>query len=198
MGNAMDYMNDPGMQYATKQANEAMNQRLSSMGLGQSGAAVKQAGELASDLGNRFYGEAYGRFSNDRAFNAGREDARFGQGMQSADMGLRSQAQQFGQGLANRQFGLQGQQFDWSKLMGQRGFEQGLRQEQMGILSGLSSQGFNALNNYGQLGTGLQGQVMNNQLGMGNAQAASAMNNPWIGIGGTISNLRGAYFGAKG
>lgn len=197
-GNAMDYMNDPGMAYATRQANEAMNQRLASMGLSQSGAAVKQSGELAADLGNRFFGEAYGRFANDRAFNASREDARFGQGISSADLGLRSQAQNFGQGMANKQFGLQNRQVDWSQLMGQRGFEQGLRQEQMGLLSGLSNQGFNALNQYGQFGTGMQGQIMQNQLGMGNAQAASQMANPWIGIGGTASNLGAAYFGAKG
>lgn len=190
-------MDDPGYEFQRDEGLKQVGQQMAAQGLSGSGAAVKEAGRYATGLANQAYDKAYGRFSQDRGFWAGRADQAFNQQMGLSNLGLGAQQQGFNQWLQGQGLGLQRDQFGRQITESDRNYNEVLRNAYLQQQSGLSNLGFNALNNYAQYGSGIQNQVGQNQLGQGNAQAASAMNNPWIGIGGSLAGVGGSMLGSN-
>lgn len=217
-------VDEAGLKFARQQAEDASRQRMAAMGLGNSGAAIKEAAALSANLGNQYYGDAFNRaLQTAQLQNQGVQMGLQASGMnQQANLDARRLAMQdqvnrFNQGLgnqqmdlSNRQFGLaanqqnfmqglQNRQFDWSQTTGNREYDMALRQQQIALQQYLANMAMQATNQYGQYGTGIMGGIGQTTLGMGNAQAAAEMAkwNNFIQGNTNAANAWSGMFGSK-
>lgn len=143
--------------------------------------AANQANSLFSQLGH-----GWGQSAQGDQFAANRQDQAFSNYM--AQQGL---------GLQRDQFGLQRDQFGRNMTMQDRDYDMQLRNQMLGILGQQQGLGFSALGQFSNVGNAMNGNIQQNMLGMGNAQAAAeaARGQMWGNLGNTLSNLGGFALG---
>jgi len=64
---AADFQSDPGYQFRKSEGQKAIDHRLASMGMDQSGQSVKEASRFNQDVASQDYQNAYGRWNADQA-----------------------------------------------------------------------------------------------------------------------------------
>ena len=175
-----NYQQSPGYQQALDQGLAAVEGRHAAGGSRFSGGPTKDmidyaTGAAAQDYGNQF-NRARGQFEADRGFGAQQAQAQnlFNQGQYQFGTNLGAQqsnlANQFNQG--NFQFGVGAQQ--GANLQNYNMYNQQAMNQQ-GLDAGLADQGYAANQNLIDMYINQGGAMGNAALGLGNAQANSAM-----------------------